>query len=296
MPNPSGAVNVQESGVSCPSATECVAVGDAFPPSSGSTYATASYWNGSRWTTGRTADPGTSSELMAVSCSSTSSCFAVGAYGTADAQALPLIEHWNGRGWTRQAAPLPVDIRDGSLNDVSCASWALCVAVGTGQGAAIEDRWNGHSWSAASLPNLLNVSLSGVSCHTTTCFAVGAGNNGTSAGTYRLTGSTWSYLPAPAPAGAAYPALQSVSCPLADRCLATGNYGTNGVFADAWNGHAWVGVPMHESGGLIRYFEQVRCVSWSRCMALGSANELNAEWRSESAYWNGMSWKITATA
>ena len=294
MPNPSSARTVGEFGVSCPSATACVAVGDADPPT-GNMYAIASYWNGSHWTTGRTADPGINSGLMAVSCPSLSSCFAVGAYGTAGAEELPLIEHWNGTGWTRQAAPLPAGIRQGSLNDVSCASSALCVAVGAGQGAAIEDRWNGHAWSTAALPNRLNVSPYGVSCHTTTCFVVGADNNGTSVGTYRLTGSTWVYLPAPAPAGVAYPGLQSVSCPLANRCLAVGNDISGGVFADAWNGRAWVGVPMHQSGGLVRQFEQVRCVSWPRCMALGSAGSIGAQWRSESAYWNGTSWEVTAT-
>jgi hypothetical protein len=109
MPNPGGAVNVQEFGVSCPSVTQCVAVGDAFPPRA-SDYATASYWNGSRWTTGRAAGPGTTSTLAAVSCPSTSDCFAAGAYGTPGGQSLPLIEHWNGKTWTPQAAPLPAGI------------------------------------------------------------------------------------------------------------------------------------------------------------------------------------------
>jgi hypothetical protein len=297
VPTPSGAGNVQEGGVSCPSATECVAVGDAFPPRGGAYYATANYWNGARWTTGRAANLGTSSRLEAVSCPSTSSCFAVGEYGTASPTGLPLIEHWNGRNWTRQAAPFPAGIGQGMLEDVSCASAALCVAVGTSENStAIEDRWNGHAWSTTSLPNARNVSLYGVSCHTTTCFAVGVDNNGRSAGTYRLTSTTWSYLRAPAPAGATFPALESVSCPTASRCLAVGNYGFDGVFADAWNGHAWVGVPVHQSGGVVHDFEQVSCVSWPRCMALGSVSPIGAGWRSESAYWNGSSWKITLTA
>ena len=296
MPDPRGAVNVRESGVACPSATQCVAVGVAFPPHGGDVYPTASYWNGSRWTTGRAAGTRTSAELIAVSCPSTSSCVAVGAYGATEGTALPLIEHWDGRGWSRQAAPLPAGIRYGVLNDVSCSSPAMCVAVGNGQGHAIEARWNGRAWSAASLPNSRNVTLFGVSCHATTCLAAGADNDGTSPGTYQLAGATWSFRGAPAPRGAAYPALQSVSCPTASQCLAVGNYGRGGVFADRWNGRAWVGVPMHQSGGLVRYFEQVSCVAPDSCMALGSSSALGASWRSQAAYWDGSSWKVTPTA
>jgi len=296
MPGPRGAANVRESGVACPSATECVAVGVAFPPHGGDVYPTASYWDGSRWSTGRAAGTGTSAELIAVSCPSTSSCTAVGAYGATEGTALPLIEHWNGRNWSRQAAPLPAGLRYGVLNDVSCASPSLCVAVGNGQGHALAARWNGRAWSAAALPGARDVTLYGVSCHAATCLATGAGNNGTSPGTYLLNGTTWSFRSAPAPRGAAYPALQSVSCPTAGQCLAVGNYGRNGVFADRWNGRAWAGVPMHQFGGLVRYFEQVRCVAPDSCVALGSASALGASWRSESAYWNGRSWQVTPTA
>lgn len=296
MPGPRGAANVRESGVACPSATECVAVGVAFPPHGGDVYPTASYWNGSRWSTGRAAGTGTSAELIAVSCPSASSCTAVGAFGATEGTALPLIEHWNGRNWSRQAAPLPAGLRYGVLNDVSCASPSLCVAVGNGQGRALAARWNGRAWSAAALPGARAVTLYGVSCHAATCLAAGADNNGTSPGTYLLNGTTWSFRSAPAPRGAAYPALQSVSCPAAGQCLAVGNYGRNGVFADRWNGRAWAGVPMHQYGGLVRYFEQVRCVAPDSCLALGSASALGASWRSESAYWDGRSWQVTPAA
>lgn len=296
MPDPRGAVNVRESGVSCPTATECVAVGVAFPPRGGDVYPTASYWNGSHWTTGRAVGTRSSTELVGVSCPSASSCTAVGAYGATIGTALPLIERWNGRSWTAQHAPLPAGMRHGVLNDVSCASSALCVAVGNGEGHAIEARWNGRTWSADALPNSRNVTLYGVSCHAATCLAVGAGNNGSSVGTYRLAGTTWSFRLAPAPRGAAYPVLQSVSCPSASQCLAVGNYGRSGVFADRWNGQGWVSVPMHQSGGTVRYFVQVRCASTGNCMALGSASAIGASWRSESAHWNGSTWKVSLTA
>jgi hypothetical protein len=216
--------------------------------------------------------------LAALACRSASRCVAVGVNTPAMPTRL-LSDQWNGRRWSRGPMPGPRGAANVRESGVACPSATGCVAVGV-----------------AFPPSARDVTLYGVSCHAATCLAAGADNDGTSPGTYLLNGTTWSLRSAPAPRGAAYPALQSVSCPAAGQCLAVGNYGGNGVFADRWNGRAWAGVPMHQFGGVVRYFEQVRCVAPDSCVALGSSSALGASWRSASAYWNGRSWQVTPAA
>ena len=92
--------------VSCVSATDCVAVGDAGPTSGSSVSALAEQWNGTSWTILTTPDPATFSALDSVSCTSASHCVAVGGdAATATGSVRPLVEVWNGSTWTEQSAP-----------------------------------------------------------------------------------------------------------------------------------------------------------------------------------------------
>jgi len=272
-----------------------VAVGGAFTRSGGE-FAIAGVYRGARWTSGRALDPGASSSLLSVACVSAASCFAVGQYG-AGARSLPLVEHWDGSRWTRLAAPAPPGT-DEWLDSVSCASRSLCVAVGRNavrdaDGTEFAERWNGRAWSEVPVPGGHGVTLYSVSCAASACFAVGGADNGAGPAAYRLSGSRWRATPAASARGGW---LQSVSCPLATRCLAVGDDDNGSVFADAWTGRSWAPVPVRQSGGVVRYFAQVDCVAWARCAALGSVSMSDAGWRSESAFWNGSSWKVVPTA
>jgi hypothetical protein len=298
VPKPSGSGNVSLGGVACPAANECVAVGDAWPLRSGSNYAIASYWNGKRWTTGRAADPSGQSLLTAISCATATSCFAVG-------QVIPsgkvtwtgLIEHWDGKHWAQQAAPLPHGTSDGTLNGVSCLTKSFCVAVGNDSAGELIERWNGKAWSATGPGASPDDILWSVSCPAAaTCFAVGGDVSG-GVVVERWNGKSWSSVAAPAPsAKQTVPSLQSVSCASATRCLAVGNDLAPGVFADAWNGSKWRAVGTSFSGGHIGSFEQVSCLGATNCVALGSVSSFSAAWRSESAFWNGKSWRVVPTA
>ena len=109
-------------GVSCASASMCVAVGtvQALNESQVDRPLTER-WDGSRWSTQRT-----SAIASAVSCPASRSCTAVGVEP-------PLVdgEHWNGRRWTSQTLPVPRTRTLGwSLDAVSCPSLAICIAVG----------------------------------------------------------------------------------------------------------------------------------------------------------------------
>lgn len=296
MPKPAGVGSATADGVACPANRECVAVGVAYPVKGTGPYALAAHWNGARWTTGKAATPGSSSFLTAISCPTTASCYAVGQYTPKGKTSFTaLIEHWNGKNWAQQAAPLPHGTSGGGLLAVSCPKASFCVATGfTGSGELIE-RWTGKGWSATAPAAPALTSLYGVSCPTAaSCFAVG----GTGARTVaeKWNGKTWSKSTVPAPAGSSQPSLDSVSCVTAARCLAVGSDLTPRVFADLWNGKTWRPVSMATTGGHLGAFQQVQCLGANSCVALGSVSPFDAAWRSESAFWNGKSWKVVLTA
>lgn len=119
---PAGAQYSVLSGVSCPSATVCEAVGyyenaaNAYPPM-------AQVWNGSVWA-GQTAP--TNMGEHAVSCTSATSCESVGVLSTA----APTTSLWNGSNWAVQATPVPSGSTSARLLGVSCPTASVCEAVG----------------------------------------------------------------------------------------------------------------------------------------------------------------------
>jgi hypothetical protein len=298
MPKPTGADEVAPGGIACPGNRECVAVGVGYQAGGSGFFALAGSWNGARWTAARAAAPGSGSLLTAVSCPSTTSCYAVGNYtpkGSSAADAL--IEYWNGRHWSQQTAPDPRGTEFNELSDVSCPSAKFCVAVGANDAGAVIERWNGHSWSATTPRASSSAILSGVSCPSaTSCLAVGS--NVTSSGgslVERWNGSSWSGSVTPVPRGAMYPGLQSVSCASATRCLAVGDDVNPAAYAVSWNGRGWRLVSMATSGGRIGGFIAVTCLAATSCAALGATTQSAASARSESAFWNGTRWKVVLT-
>jgi hypothetical protein len=195
--------------VTCSGPSNCWAVGfsgpnqvqynlfpGVYPAVSGSA-ALVEHWNGSTWTIAPL--PGAASPLgqylSAVSCTDSSSCWAVGA--TMDAEGRPsttLVEHWNGSAWSTTPSPDPT-IPDDLLTAVTCVDasdcWATGVADATlGQNNASPspfiESWNGVKWSVDPSPNVVALGyLGGVAClRDTGCLATGfaitnVGNNTT---------------------------------------------------------------------------------------------------------------------
>jgi len=164
-------------GVSCPSATRCLAVGhtDSRP--------FAESWNGSTWMLVSVPVPpgGKLGRLRGISCPSVTDCIAVGSYVNSANLAVPLAEHWNGSVWTPRSAPLPTNsARGGFLTGISCALTASCTAVGSFSrtsvtAQALAEVWNGTAWSLqqTATPVSHKIFLS-VSCTAArTCAAVG---------------------------------------------------------------------------------------------------------------------------
>jgi hypothetical protein len=235
-------------GVSCTSASACMAVGRAYGRRSGATLAES--WNGAAWTIRPTpAPPGTFGQLTGVSCTSASACTAVGWYRNSVNSALPLAESWNGTRWTVQAVPSPAGGYGFVLNSVSCASPSACTAVGyyTSAGASktLAERWNGTAWKIQATP-AADGTLYGVSCGSeTTCTAAGNSYSypeGLSALALQWRGGTWKAQRTPFIAGA-FISFYGVSCRSPRDCAAVGGYETGTslavTLAEAWNGIAW---------------------------------------------------------
>ena len=131
-PNPSGSARngADLFAVSCTSTTNCIGAGD-YTNRTGTGFPLAERWNGRKWKVQPTAVPSPAAvpAFLGISCTSASSCTAVGVYEKGPlGRNLTLIEHWNGRAWAVQASPNPPG--QVWLIGVSCQSTAGCTAVG----------------------------------------------------------------------------------------------------------------------------------------------------------------------
>jgi|SRR5579875_158057 len=150
-PAPSGNTGVRLWGLSCRSTTWCLAVGD-YNTGSGPNLkqlTLSEVWNGKTWTMHLGANPAgqNSNALLGVSCTSTTSCVAVGNSLTPKLTLLSLSETWNGKTWTVRATPGGKQSIGGTLFDVSCQSATFCLSVGT-----LAATWNGTKWTSVPFP------------------------------------------------------------------------------------------------------------------------------------------------
>ena len=249
----------------------------------------AESWDGTAWSVVPTPNIGNSSELYGVSCSSPSSCLAVGYYGSAG-DASPLVETWDGTAWSDQPAAIPPGAATAQLNGVSCVSSTDCAAVGDyadtgGQQLALIENWDGSSWSVAPSASLED-QLTSVSCSSSTaCAAVGYNDGTTSMLAETWDGTEWTVDKSHRPPGSGwYPVeLESVSCTSADACTAVGRHGfiRGKTVVDAWDGTSWVvekspnnvPPPSVKNGGYPfgTALEAVSCLAPSQCTAVGDS-------------------------
>ncbi len=117
-------------GVSCPTATFCLAAGMVNHSEPRLPYAAS--WNGTEW---KTLSPLKPSEAVAglffdVSCSSATACSVVGRWNNGSS-GFGLVEGWDGSTWQYQAVEPPSGSTTWHLGGVSCLSSVLCEAVGS---------------------------------------------------------------------------------------------------------------------------------------------------------------------
>jgi hypothetical protein len=242
----------------------------------------------------------------AVTCTSSTQCWAVGSYPILTSNFgvdQTLIEQWNGTSWSIVSSPNSGDIEN-VLYGVTCTSASQCWAVGTyrinGQNnQTLIEQWNGSSWSVVSSPSANSPAynaLHAVTCSSATqCWAVGE-YQGTSGDFVELieqwNGTSWSILSSP-PTSASN--LTAVTCLSASQCFAVGY--TQGIdrfgspFINAtiqqWNGTSWTDALPFQSGTALY---GVSCASTSQCWAVGGSSSGTLVYE-----WNGTSWAIISS-
>jgi hypothetical protein len=267
-------------GVSCVSPASCVAVGDSSSGVSG--YQTLiESWDGTEWSI--VPSPGTSdlvSVLRGVSCTSPSSCVAVGRTG-----GKTLVESWDGTVWSIVPSPSPSMYSD-TLESVSCSNSTSCLAVGSyntqTQVLTLVESWDGSTWSVVPSPNRhaghgAPNYLNGISCiNQTSCMAVGH---------YSLVedktlteswnGTSWAVVSSPNMGSA--DVLNGVSCISVTNCVAVGRYGTSTgtgeTLIQSWNGLAWSITPSPSPGSDDNDLYSVVCTTATTCVATGSSTD-----------------------
>jgi photosystem II stability/assembly factor-like uncharacterized protein len=243
-------VNVLD-GVSCPSSSLCVAVGDGQIATAGASPTTQDAPIG---------------VVSAVSCASASDCMAAGA--TSGSVAAIASSTDGGSSWAAAfIAPYGVD----DLDAVSCPTTSVCTAVGgteggfagfsvTGPGAVVNSTDGGATWTEQSLPADAGA-LGAISCASTSvCEALGTTTSsnpeilGTTNG-----GTTWQDQAVPAGFGTG----GQLSCPSTSDCTAVSG-GT--VIGTTDGGTTWAAetVPAGED------LDAVACTSTTSCTAVGS--------------------------
>jgi len=246
-PLPAGAGTSEDvglTGVTCQSASMCVAVG-SFGRNGLLLTGPGSAWRAAKapLPAGVATNPFVS--LSGVTCPATTTCVVVGQYEISDHNGRGLLLAGHGSSWTASTAPLPADADaspNSGLSEVSCRSAATCAAVGDyrataagHQGLLLAGR--GTSWAAAKAPLPAGApagaasDIYDVSCPSaTTCAAAGdyADSSGGSLGLL-LTGhgASWTAIKLPVPAGAApepEASLSRVTCVATTTCVAVGSY------------------------------------------------------------------------
>jgi hypothetical protein len=122
-------------GVSCLSATDCVAVGTLNPETIPTSVVDT--WDGTHWALTPNPNPDNlGDELFGVSCDQPDDCVAVGTaiLGTQHGTAT-LVESWDGTTWS--VTPSTGELKYNFLYGVSCADSTDCVAVGDTHGQPV---------------------------------------------------------------------------------------------------------------------------------------------------------------
>jgi hypothetical protein len=259
--------------ISCPTTDACVAMGDE---TDGSAVIYATTDGGATWKAEKVPSVldqphVTSSALTSASCSSPTTCEAVGYSGNA-----PVIIGTTDGGATWTPQPFPTGVA-GNFTGISCPSAKICEAVSNTVILGTTD--GGESWGTQTYPAAGSNGLTGISCASTAvCEAVGnvSGVQGTI-----LFGTT----NADAPNGAATwraqrqpseydtgGSMQGVACPTVSTCEAVGTFITGAVIlgttnADAPKEATWTSQTAPALAG--DTLTGISCPSSSTCEAVG---------------------------
>ena len=314
-PNTNATQNNRLESVTCPSASQCWAVGYYGQPVGSEVSQTLiEHWDGTTWTI--VPSPNTSATqdnlLKSVTCTSTSQCWAVGYYGDYDHVVQALIEQWDGTAWTIVPSPNTAAYSS-ALYGVTCPSASQCWAVGYYSQAAYSggqtliEQWDGTAWATFPSPNdaaSFN-GLNAVTCPSASqCWAVGvaAGDYGETL-TEQWNGTSWNIIASPNLNFSSVSILGSVACSSTSQCWTVGyvydgdSNSINFTLIDRWNGTSWSMVPSPQpSQTRGNNLNGVACTSASQCWAVGNYGiDSSGSAQTLIAQWNGTSWTTVAS-
>lgn len=258
--------------VRCTSASNCWAVGDS-EKGNGAKLDQILHWTGKKWFAVSAPTPagtlrGDVNELFDVACTSASSCWAGGDYGTDDSTTFGEIVknqalRWNGKTWSVVPTPNPAGAKKNhgqAISSIRCASPDDCWAAGAygvlGNKLMILDEmlhWTGKAWTQVVVPSPAGKTkgsfseIFGLSCTSArNCLAVGTaekfGPMGKAVNVVLVwDGTKWRLTHVPNPDGTAPGSLNSlgsVTCAAASDCWAVGSFGGAAVTSPAMRNQA----------------------------------------------------------
>jgi hypothetical protein len=296
MPTPSGLTAPYPVSVSCPNATDCIAlaVGTGGTGEDGYT-SFAEDWNGTSWTAASIVDP-QDVILESVSCSSATACTAVGSQYESG---TPVAERWNGTKWTVQTPPAPPD--SAGLDSVSCPTATTCVAVGGETGdVPIAETWSAGTWTLsypAPPSGTPESGLTSVSCMSAaSCVALSSGPPEAITYSDSWNGTNWTGESVAEPIETESLSLSWVSCG-SSSCQAVGYYTTpttQDALAENWDGTGWtVETTPFLGGNKSADLGSVSCGSAGVCNAVGSETTTGGTGSTLlDEHWNGTNWSV----
>jgi hypothetical protein len=272
-PRPSNASNTLGLlDVACPTSSFCAVTGYYQDTTSSGAFngwlltLTNGTWSGERAPEpsdgGNDGDSHQFAATTGLSCPTASDCLAVGQYENTSGGLLPLIEQWNGTGWTPSVGALPSGANTTTpifdqLVSAECATPTTCVADGWyydqgGKVFGLIDTLSGGTWTGVQAPQPSNqdpthqgTELNELSCPTPTfCMTIGhyvATGNTETVLVDTLSAGAWTVAPATSPAtGSAISYGRTAACYSPVACVATGIYqdaaNHSQGFLDTWTG------------------------------------------------------------
>ena len=276
------------SGISCMSATRCLAVG--YSVKSGNFATLAELWNGKAWRIiGTPTGPGDA--FGAVSCKA----------GVCEAVGGGVAASWNGTRWSKLQKLANPGGTPPSLGSVSCTVKHTCYASGSYYLDAVQtsvvEYFDGSRWTVqnATISTANDSSgFGGVSCAATTrCTLVGFyhdPDNGNQALAMDFT-LRWQDV-SPAPVVSVNGTLGSVSCWSPQFCIAVGTDTTAQPFAELWSDGSWNTQILPKPK--VTDLNTVSCPVKFDCVAVGGIVRNGVE-ETLSERWNGVFWAIQRT-
>jgi hypothetical protein len=284
VPEPAGTTQSALLSVDCASGTNCVAVG--YARGSAEPNLLAETWNGTALAAQVVPGPDgiSTGRLAGISCSTASTCRAVGRGQDANGLTQSFAVGLGGGSWTVQHLPMPVGEFQAGLAAVSCAAASVCTAVGnqipdSSNAVALVERSHGTDWTVQPTPAAspaMNSQLEGVSCVSATdCVSVGSSIAYPGPMAQSWDGKRWTPLPVAVPPNTNSALYTAVSCTADGTCVAGGAQGTAqgvrpmaAVRTGGELGWAAQTLPL-PSGATVGDLEGISCATATFCVGVG---------------------------